>query len=328
MDPQARTDDPDLAEDRTSDPGVPSGRGTLEELVQRSGPSSGPANLRDLLQRSFRSVVVGGLAGVLVLSLVITGLAGLFIAAKTRQTVVAQAKRGLVELTAREAEIRNDPFERIADYARVLQRDQEDVLAHPELHPPPHGPITLKIAEGGGAYKVEKNGGASVFMPRFSPPTPERARFVELTEAFDPLMQAFLATMPEALVAVYFNGADSVNRYVPFIDEVWKQLDAGVDFDRRVQRNIARCAFFVPVISAVTEKRAEAYFRREWNYALDRSLNMADDAIFILPVAIDAIDARTARIPERFRSLQITAAPGGEAPDEFLQHLKALAAER
>ena len=55
---------------------------------------------------------------------------------------------------------------------------------------------------------------------------------------------------------------------------------------------------------------------------------MADDAIFILPVAIDAIDARTARIPERFRSLQITAAPGGEAPDAFLQHLKALAAER
>jgi class 3 adenylate cyclase len=229
MDPQARTDDPDLAEDRTSDPGVPSGRGTLEELVQRSGPSSGPANLRDLLQRSFRSVVVGGLAGVLVLSLVITGLAGLFIAAKTRQTVVAQAKRGLVELTAREAEIRNDPFERIADYARVLQRDQEAVLARPDLHPPPRGPITLAVAEGGGAYKVEKNGGASVFMPRFSPPTPERARFVELTEAFDPLMQAFLATMPEALVAVYFNGADSVNRYVPFIDEVWKQLDAGVD---------------------------------------------------------------------------------------------------
>lgn len=107
-----------------------------------------------------------------------------------------------------------------------------------------------------------------------------------------------------------------------------EQLEAGVDFDRRVQRNIARCAFFVPVISAITERRAEAYFRREWNYALDRSLNMADDAIFILPVAIDAIDARTARIPERFRSLQIASAPGGEPPDEFLQHLKALAAER
>lgn len=107
-----------------------------------------------------------------------------------------------------------------------------------------------------------------------------------------------------------------------------ERLEGGVDFDRRVQRNIARCAFFLPVISAVTERRAEAYFRREWNYALDRALNMADDAIFILPVAIDAVDARTARIPERFRSLQITSAPGGAAPEEFIQHLRALAAER
>jgi hypothetical protein len=143
--------------------------------------------------------------------------------------------------------------------------------------------------------------------------------------------------MPEHAVFISYAREDlaAVQRLKSRLDAVgiksWldmEQLDAGVDFDRRVQRNIARCAFFVPVISAVTEKRAEAYFRREWNYALDRSLNMADDAIFILPVAIDAIDARTARIPERFRSLQITAAPGGEAPDEFLQHLKALAAER
>jgi hypothetical protein len=107
-----------------------------------------------------------------------------------------------------------------------------------------------------------------------------------------------------------------------------EQLDAGVDFDRRVSRNISRCAFFVPVISAVTERRAEAYFRREWKYALDRSLNMADDAIFILPVAIDPIDARTARIPDRFRSLQITSAPGGEVPGEFIEHLQMLAAEQ
>lgn len=143
--------------------------------------------------------------------------------------------------------------------------------------------------------------------------------------------------MPEHAVFISYAREDlaAVQRLKSRLDAVgiksWldmEQLDAGVDFDRRVQRNIARCAFFVPVISAVTEKRAEAYFRREWNYALDRSLNMADDAIFILPVAIDAIDARTARIPERFRSLQITSAPGGAAPEEFIQHLRALAAER
>ena len=38
-------------------------------------------------------------------------------------------------------------------------------------------------------------------------------------------------------------------------------------------RNIGRCAYFIPVVSA-TERRLEAYFRREWSYAIDRTRNM------------------------------------------------------
>jgi class 3 adenylate cyclase len=206
------------------------GRETLEEFVLRSSSSGGRTSLRNLLQSNFRSVVVAGLAGVLVLSIVVTGVAGTFIAAKTRDTVVNQAKRGLIEITTREAEIRNDPFERIAAYARMLQRDEEDVLAHPELHPPPWGPITLKTAENGVSYKAVKNGGGSVCYPRFSPLTPERARFAEVTEAFDPLMSSVLASMPNTIEAVYFNGADSFNRYLPFIDEAWSQFDPTLDW--------------------------------------------------------------------------------------------------
>jgi class 3 adenylate cyclase len=210
-----------------SDPAM---RTTLEELVLRSGAPAGRANLRDLLQGNFRSVVVAGLASVLVLSVVVTGAAGTFIAGKTRDTVVAQTKASLADLTKREAENRNVPFERIAGFARMLQRDEEAILANPAAHPPPRGPISLKIAENGAAYKVERNGGGSAFLPRFSPPTPERARFVELTEAFDPLMESVLAAMPSTIVAVYFNGADSFNRYVPFIDDVWKQYDPTLDW--------------------------------------------------------------------------------------------------
>ncbi len=181
------------------------------------------------MQRTFRSVVVRGLATVILLSVVVTGAVGAYIATRTRKTVVAQAKQGLAEITKREAELRSDPFERIAFAARLLQRDQEAVLAHPELHPAPRGPITLKTAENGSAYKAEKNGGASVFVPRYAPLTPERVRFALLTEAFDPLMQGVVAALPETVVAAYFNGADGLNRYVPFIDDVWKQFDPMVD---------------------------------------------------------------------------------------------------
>ncbi|MGE0356405.1 MAG: toll/interleukin-1 receptor domain-containing protein [Burkholderiales bacterium] len=104
------------------------------------------------------------------------------------------------------------------------------------------------------------------------------------------------------------------------------RLEGGDDYDRKIQKNIGRCSYFVPVVSATTERRLEAYFRREWSYALDRTRNMADDAIFILPVCIDATDPRGARVPDRFKAVHITHAPGGEPPAEFVRRLEELLA--
>lgn len=100
------------------------------------------------------------------------------------------------------------------------------------------------------------------------------------------------------------------------------RLEAGDDFDRKIQRNIARCSYFVPVVSRTTERRLEGYFRREWSYAIDRSRNMADGALFILPVSIDDTDGGTALVPEKFRALHFTRLNGGEVAPEFAQRLK------
>jgi len=74
-------------------------------------------------------------------------------------------------------------------------------------------------------------------------------------------------------------------------------------------------------VSATTERRLEGYFRREWSYAIDRVRNMADGALFILPVIIDATDAATALVPDKFRALHFSALPGGEVPAEFAARL-------
>jgi hypothetical protein len=101
-----------------------------------------------------------------------------------------------------------------------------------------------------------------------------------------------------------------------------ERLESGDDYDRKIQRNIARCAYFIPVISAATERRHEAYFRREWSYALDRARNMADGALFVLPVTVDDTDAGTAIVPDRFKALHFTRLPGGEVTPAFAQRLR------
>ena len=96
-----------------------------------------------------------------------------------------------------------------------------------------------------------------------------------------------------------------------------ERLEGGDDYERKIQRNIARCAYFVPVISATTERRLEAYFRREWSFAVDRARNIAEGGVFILPVCIDETSEANARVPERFRALHFTRLPGGEVTPEF-----------
>ena len=99
------------------------------------------------------------------------------------------------------------------------------------------------------------------------------------------------------------------------------RLESGDDFDRKIQRNIARCSYFIPVVSASTQRRLEGYFRREWSYALDRARNMADGALFILPVTLDDTDAEAALVPERFKALHFTRLPGGAVTPEFGRRL-------
>ncbi|HEY2863282.1 MAG TPA: toll/interleukin-1 receptor domain-containing protein [Casimicrobiaceae bacterium] len=101
-----------------------------------------------------------------------------------------------------------------------------------------------------------------------------------------------------------------------------ERLESGDDYDRKIQRNIVRCSYFIPIISATTEHRLEGYFRREWSYAIDRARNIAEGAVFIMPVTIDDTDGGNAQVPEKFRAVHFTRLPGGEITPEFAGRLR------
>jgi hypothetical protein len=109
---------------------------------------------------------------------------------------------------------------------------------------------------------------------------------------------------------------------------VWfdkERLDAGDEFDLKIQRHIRECSFFVPIISRHTEARRRGFFRREWNYALDRALEVDPSDPFILPVAIDAdIREAGALVPDAFRRLHWSRLPEGAATPEFVRRLQEL----
>jgi len=145
---------------------------------------------------------------------------------------------------------------------------------------------------------------------RFLPPAremPDNAVFISYAREDLAAVQQIKAGLDAAGIATWFD-----------ID----RLEVGDDYDRKIQRNIARCSYFIPVVSATTQRRLEGYFRREWSYAIDRARNMADGALFLLPVSIDATTAAEALVPDKFKALHFTQLPGGQVPAEFARRLE------
>jgi hypothetical protein len=89
--------------------------------------------------------------------------------------------------------------------------------------------------------------------------------------------------------------------------DVWydeSDLGGGEAWDQKIRRQIRECDYFMPLVSAQTEARHEGYFRREWRLAVERTLDMADDHPFLLPIVIDDTDQSVARVPEKFLTVQ------------------------
>jgi hypothetical protein len=112
--------------------------------------------------------------------------------------------------------------------------------------------------------------------------------------------------------------------------EVWfdqSELRGGDAWDAAIRKQVKECVLFMPLISANTDARSEGYFRREWNLAVNRMLDMAEDQSFLLPVVIDDTPEMIARVPDRFRERQWTRLPGGVVPTEFAERVLRLLAD-
>jgi hypothetical protein len=95
----------------------------------------------------------------------------------------------------------------------------------------------------------------------------------------------------------------------------------GHKWETEIGNNIKSCALFMPLLSAATEDRPDAYFREEWRLADARTRRQfGADQPFIIPVVLD--DTHGIRnIPESFRAPQMTRLPGGHLTAELADQL-------
>ncbi len=139
--------------------------------------------------------------------------------------------------------------------------------------------------------------------------------------------------MPPDSIFISYSRCDleAVKRLKASLDDVglttWfdlEQLVAGDNYPDKIRRNIMACSYFIPVVSKTALLRDEAFFYREWAWALDRRVGMGPGAIFILPVIIDDLDAGHPRLEPLARTCDIARLPDGVPDVRFIVRLQEL----
>lgn len=143
------------------------------------------------------------------------------------------------------------------------------------------------------------------------PPTPVPSVFISYASEDRPAARALRDVLTAAGLDVWYDESE---------------LGGGDAWDQKIRRQIRDCDYFMPLISANTEARLEGYFRREWRLATERTLDMADGLLFLLPVAIDDTGQFGACVPEKFLTVQWLRAPGGQPTPAFTALLERLRA--
>jgi hypothetical protein len=105
-----------------------------------------------------------------------------------------------------------------------------------------------------------------------------------------------------------------------------KELVAGDDWQASIEHEIRNCAFFVPIISENTERRTEAFFRKEWYLASEISLYIASHRPFIIPIVAGKLDAPNL-IPEAFQRVQWTRKEVPTVPPSLVEFFRRHARE-
>jgi hypothetical protein len=92
----------------------------------------------------------------------------------------------------------------------------------------------------------------------------------------------------------------------------------GFRYERRIRQYLRECDLFIPLLSPELDKQPGAFFRKEWEWAVERAEILGDRMRFILPLAIDHATT-TPAAPAALGRFPVHRAPGGQAEAEYVQ---------
>lgn len=148
-----------------------------------------------------------------------------YVESSTKDTLLMEAKDNIEEISVREAKNINQQIAQITTLGTMLQKKNALVFNTTFQGETPNAvPLFKKFEENGVTYKVNNNGGSSVWYSSITPFDEKAYAKALRTEQMDPDFKVALESNA-SIVGIYFNAYDSMCRYYPYLDEIYYVFD-------------------------------------------------------------------------------------------------------
>lgn len=185
-------------------------------------------SLRNFISREFFKAALIPLLIIEITLLALYFFMSNYLLEKSIKTLKDDRLSHLMEITNSQASIINEQLAGVSDLSQVLQAETKRFFDYPSHFTVPEPATEFGFASNGVFYKLEDNGGCSLFYSNKTEiRSAEKSKALK-SEALDPLYKE-LASANKNIVAVYLNTHDSMSRYYPFFNKVYEQLPADMD---------------------------------------------------------------------------------------------------
>lgn len=151
-----------------------------------------------------------------------------YVEKSTKDTLLSEAKANISEISSREAKNINQQIAEITTLSEMLQKENSRVFQKPAAFTMPSAMPEMGLWKNGVTYKLNNNGGSSVWYSSITPFNDLTMKKVIQTESMDPMFKVVLESN-DNIVGIYFNSNDSMCRYYPFLPEVYNVFEPTMD---------------------------------------------------------------------------------------------------
>ncbi|NUM36536.1 MAG: ATP-binding protein [Candidatus Brocadiae bacterium] len=146
-----------------------------------------------------------------------------FIARENKSILVKKSLEDSSHILSGQVKAIHNELKAISSLSKILQAENQRFFESPLSFIIPGERPVFEVAQNGVFYKKTK-AGSSLFYSSTTKIGEKEYQKALNTESFDPLFRIIQEKNP-SIVAIYFNSFDGMNRYYPFIDDVYTQFD-------------------------------------------------------------------------------------------------------